>query len=118
MLGLEAGRKLLIGVALPIAVVGSLLGVALVAPAVGFVPLLAVTVGGAMLYMGIANDMRADNYATRSTLDGSAGVGISTADWTEEENPEMNRLTGTLQVLGAGFGTAGLLGLAAFALLV
>lgn len=118
LLGLESGRKLLIGVALPLVIVGSLLGVALVAPSVGFLALLAAATGGAVLYMAIANDMRADNYATRSTLDGSAGAGIEAADWTDEQNPEMTRLTGTLQVFGAGLGVAGLLGLAAFALVL
>lgn len=117
-LGLEAGRKLLYGVVLPAAVVGALLGVALVAPAVGFLALLAATIGGAVLYMAIANDVRAQNYANRSTLSGSGGVGVQASDPTDEQNPRMGRLAGTLQVGGAGLGTAGLLGLAAFALVL
>lgn len=115
--GLEGGRKLLYGVALPVAVVGALLGVALVAPTVGFLALLTTTFGGAVLYMAIANDARAQNYANRSTMDGSGGAGVQAGDPTDEENPRMGRLAGTLQVVGAGLGVAGLLGLATFALL-
>lgn len=117
-LGLESGRKLLYGVALPLVVVGALLGVALVRPALGFLALMAATIGGAVLYMAIANDMRAQNYANRSTMSGSSGVGIRATDVTDEQNPDMGRVAGTLQIVGAGLGTAGLLGLVAFALVV
>jgi hypothetical protein len=117
-LGPESGRKLLYGVVLPAVVVGALLGVALAAPAIGFLALMAATIGGAVLYMAIANDMRAQNYANRSTMSGSSGVGIQATDVTDEKNPEMGRLTGTLQLVSAGLGAAGLLGLVAFAVLV
>lgn len=117
-LGPEPGRKVLFGAAAPLTIVAALFGVALAAPAVGFLLLLAATSAGAVLYMAIANDMRSDYYHSRSTMGGSEAAGLQGGDWTDEQNPRMSRTTGTLQVFGAGLGVAGLLALAAFALLL
>lgn len=117
-LGPEPGRKLLYGIALPLTIVAADLGVALAAPALGVLALVATTLIGAVLYMAIANDVRRNYYWARSTMGGNPAVGLQGGDWTEERMPRMSRITGTLQVFSAGLGTAGLLGLAAFAVLL
>jgi hypothetical protein len=117
-LGPSPGRKLVYGVVLPATVVAALLGVALVAPSAGFLALMAATVGGAVLYMTISKDMPMDDYANRHDFAERGGPGGQSTDPTDEENPETDRLTGTLRLVGAGLGAAGILGLVAFALLV
>lgn len=118
ILGPEPGRKLRYGVLAPLTIVAAVLGVAVVARAAGFLALVTTTAVGAVLYMSIANDVRSDYYHSRSTMGGSEAVGLQAGDWTDEQMPRMSRVTGALQLFGAGLATAGLLGLVAFAVLL
>jgi len=117
-LGPEPGRKVLYGVIAPLTIVATLFGVTVAAPAIGLLALVVATAAGAVLYMAIANDVRRNYYWSRSTIGGNPAVGLQAGDWTDEQMPRMSRITGTLQVFGAGLGVAGLLGLAAFALVL
>jgi len=118
-LQLERNRKLLVGVVAPLAIVVPITALGFTRPSVGFFGLMGAAVVGALLFMAIANDMRAQNYLNRSTVGGSAGAGLdATAQPHEERNVQMNRITGTLQVFGAGLGTVALLALAVFLVVV
>jgi len=117
-LGPELGRKLRYAVIAPLTVVAAVLGVAVVARGIGFLALVATTGIGAVLYMAIANDVRRNYYWSRSTIGGNPAVGVQSGDWTDEQMPRMTRITGALQLFGAGLATAGLLGLVAFAVVL